>query len=193
MSRTVHEQIQAGRSVQLGRPAAGLVCQSVEIWRESPVFGVGLRWWYSDRFDVHFQPPNAFLEMLTSAGVVGLMAFIVLCAGGLWVVFRLDPRYGNIALAVMIARFCQGQLDLYWVAGQLIDALAGGRTRVRLYARNRSECRSDGMRTWSRGSISSRGLSRFGRPATCLHRACTKRVNWPADSGYRSRVQHLDP
>ena len=85
---------------------------------DSPVFGVGQRWWYSERFDVQFQPPNAFLEMLTSSGVVGLIAFIVLCAGGLWVVFNLDPRFGNLALAVMLARFSQGQLDLYWVAGQ---------------------------------------------------------------------------
>jgi hypothetical protein len=137
VGRTAHEQVKLDDPFNsVGQRLVWFV-QSVEVWRESPVFGVGLRWWYSDRFDLHFQPPNAFLEMLTSGGVVGLLAFITLCAGGLWVVFRLDPRFGNIALAVMIARFCQGQLDLYWVAGQasilwLVAGLAFG-----VYARER--------------------------------------------------------
>jgi hypothetical protein len=131
VGRTVYEQVKLDDPFNsVGQRLVWFV-QSVEVWRESPVFGVGLRWWYGDRFDLHFQPPNAFLEMLTSGGVVGLLAFITLCAGGLWVVFRLDPRFGNIALAVMIARFCQGQLDLYWVAGQssilwLVAGLAFG-------------------------------------------------------------------
>jgi hypothetical protein len=117
VGRTVHEQLASGDPFNSAGQRLVWFVQSVEIWRESPIFGVGMRWWYSDRFDAHFQPPNAFLEMLTCAGVVGLVAFIVLCAGGLWVVFQMDPRFGNVALAVMIARFCQGQLDLYWVAG----------------------------------------------------------------------------
>jgi hypothetical protein len=97
-----------------------------------------MRWWYSDRFAEHFQPPNAFLEMLTSTGVVGLIAFVILCGGGLWVVYRLDPRFGNIALAVMIARFSQGQLDLYWVAGNssilwMVAGLAFGSQALELH------------------------------------------------------------
>jgi hypothetical protein len=117
VGRTVYEQVQSGDPFNsVGQRLVWFV-ESVKIWQESPVFGVGMRWWYSERFNSHFQPPNAFLEMLTSTGVVGFVAFIVLCAGALWVVFRLDPRFGNIALAVMIARFCQGQLDLYWIAG----------------------------------------------------------------------------
>jgi hypothetical protein len=117
VGRTVHEQLASGDSFNSAGQRLVWFMESLEIWRESPIFGVGMRWWYSERFGAHFQPPNAFLEMLTCAGVVGLIAFIVLCTGGLWVVFQMDPRFGNIALAVMIARFCQGQLDLYWVAG----------------------------------------------------------------------------
>jgi hypothetical protein len=118
VGRTVYEQLTSDNPFNSTSQRLTWFVESLEVWRTSPVFGVGMRWWYSDRFDAHFQPPNAFLEMLTSAGVVGLVAFIVMCVGGLWVIFRLDPRYGNAALAVMVARFCQGQLDLYWVAGQ---------------------------------------------------------------------------
>lgn len=91
--------------------------EAVDIWQQAPVFGVGLRWWYTGEYS-SFQPPNSFLEMLSSAGVVGLLGFLILCGAGLWVVLTLPPRYGQIAAAVMIARFVQGQLDLYWVAGQ---------------------------------------------------------------------------
>jgi hypothetical protein len=92
--------------------------QSLQIWEESPVFGVGLRWWYTDRFaETAFQPPNALFEMLSSTGVVGTVGFLILCLGGLWVLLTMNPRYGNLAAAIMLARFTQGQLDLYWLAG----------------------------------------------------------------------------
>lgn len=90
---------------------------ALDVWRESPLFGVGLRWWYTGDYPA-FQPPNGFLEMLSSAGVVGVIAFLILCVTGLWVVLTLPHQYGQIAAAVMIARFVQGQLDLFWVAGQ---------------------------------------------------------------------------
>lgn len=91
--------------------------QALDIWRESPIFGAGLRWWYTGRFAEAFQPPNALFEMLSSAGIAGTIGFLVLCLGGLWVALTLDPRYGNLAAAILLARFTQGQLDLYWLAG----------------------------------------------------------------------------
>ena len=62
---------------------------SIDVWLNDPIFGVGLRWWYTDRFPAKFQPPNAELEVLTTTGVVGLLAFLVVamsapssCSGG---------------------------------------------------------------------------------------------------------------
>jgi hypothetical protein len=91
---------------------------SMTIWAQDPWFGVGLRWWYTDRFPVTFQPPNAEIEVLTSAGVVGLVAFLVLMAVALRVAWRLDPAYGSLAVAVLVSRLVQSQLDLYWTAVQ---------------------------------------------------------------------------
>lgn len=91
---------------------------SLHIWQMDRWFGVGLRWWYTDRFHVNFQPPNAELEMLTSAGVLGLAAFLITSLVALRILWGLDPRFGTIAFAVLAARLVQGQLDLFWVASQ---------------------------------------------------------------------------
>ncbi len=93
--------------------------ESLRIWQTDPLFGVGLRWWYTDRFEVAFQPPNAILETASAAGVVGLAGFLVLMAGSLTVLWaRMDLRYGLPALTIVLSRFVQGQLDLFWVAVQ---------------------------------------------------------------------------
>lgn len=90
--------------------------QAIAVWSTSPVFGVGLRWWYTGRFPYAFQPPNAELEVLSSAGVVGLAGFVVLMVGSLVVLWRLRPDYGTLGFAVLLTRFTQGQFDLFWVA-----------------------------------------------------------------------------
>jgi polysaccharide biosynthesis protein PslJ len=92
--------------------------ESLTIWRLSEWFGVGLRWWYTNRFSVSFQPPNAEIEMLTSAGVVGVAAFLLLMLGALWVLWRLPPAFGTLAFSILLMRFIQGQLDIFWVGAQ---------------------------------------------------------------------------
>ncbi|GAA3621091.1 hypothetical protein GCM10022199_26940 [Marihabitans asiaticum] len=92
---------------------------SIEVWQTSPVFGVGLRWWYTDTFDYRFQPPNAELEVLTSAGIIGLVAFLILITGSLTILWRLPPEYGTLAALVVLSRFVQAQFDLFWTAVQV--------------------------------------------------------------------------
>jgi len=87
------------------------------IWRESPVFGQGLRYWYLDP-STGFQPPQAELEVLASAGIVGLIGFLLMWAGFVVVLWRVDPRFGSLALGVTLSRLVQAQFDLFWVAGQ---------------------------------------------------------------------------
>jgi hypothetical protein len=84
-------------------------------WRESPVFGHGLRYWYNDS-SVPFQPPQAEVEVLASAGVVGLIGFVVMWIGIIVVLWRVDPRFGTLAVAVTFARIVQAQFDLFWTA-----------------------------------------------------------------------------
>lgn len=87
------------------------------IWRESPVFGKGLRFWYLDPTS-GFQPPQAELEVLATAGVVGLLGFAIMWIGILVVLWQVDPRFGSLALGIVLSRIVQAQFDLFWVAGQ---------------------------------------------------------------------------
>ncbi|KRC42508.1 O-antigen ligase [Oerskovia sp. Root22] len=93
--------------------------QAIDVWERSPWVGVGLRWWVANRTEYTFQPPNAELEVLTSAGIVGVVAFLVLFFGSLVVLWRMNPRFGTLAFSVLLMRFIQGQFDLFWVSVQV--------------------------------------------------------------------------
>ena len=92
--------------------------EALEIWSTQPLTGVGLRWWYTDRFPGGIQPPNALLEVITASGLLGLIGFLALMIGSLLVLWRIPPEYGMLAVLVVLGRFVQGQLDAFWVAAQ---------------------------------------------------------------------------
>lgn len=92
--------------------------ESIVVWLQSPIFGVGHRWWTTwHTGHGGFQPPNAELEVLTTVGVIGLIGFLGMFAGALWALARMNPVYGTLGLAVVAAKLTQSQFDLYWVAG----------------------------------------------------------------------------
>ena len=89
---------------------------TLDIWAHQPFFGVGLRWWYTDRFAARFQPPNALLEVGSSGGLIGVLGFVIWAIGSVVVTSHDRSVYGMIAFAVLIHRLVQGQLDVFWVA-----------------------------------------------------------------------------
>nr|WP_246256560.1 O-antigen ligase family protein [Isoptericola halotolerans] len=111
----VREQVEEGNAFNSTFQRLTWFDQAIEVWRENPLVGVGLRWWTTGEH-YSFQPPNAELEVLSSTGVIGLAAFLVLQIGGLVVLWRVRPDYGTLAFAVLASRLVQGQLDLFWVA-----------------------------------------------------------------------------
>nr|WP_236778818.1 O-antigen ligase family protein [Agromyces seonyuensis] len=123
----VNEQLASGNQYNSANQRVSWYEESVRIWMTSPLFGVGMRWWYTDRFPEKFQPPNAELEVLTTTGVVGLIGFLVMFAAAAWLLLRMDPVYGTVGVAIIATRFVQAQFDLYWVAGQasLLWIIAG--------------------------------------------------------------------
>ena len=92
--------------------------ETLAYWRESPWLGHGLRFWYRPG-ELNFQPPNVELEILASAGLLGLAAFGALMGGSLAVLWRLEPAYGTLAAAVLVNRLVQSHFDLFWVAVQV--------------------------------------------------------------------------
>lgn len=91
--------------------------ESLEAWQSNPLVGMGLRYWYTDT-SYNFQPPNGTLEVMASTGLLGLFGFLIMIIGILVVLWRLDPKYGTIAVAVLLSRVVQGQLDLFWITVQ---------------------------------------------------------------------------
>ncbi|KYH43067.1 O-antigen ligase [Branchiibius sp. NY16-3462-2] len=89
---------------------------SIQIWQLNPWFGQGLRWWYRPDFPGIIAPPNGFTEMLTSAGIIGVAAYVLLFAGALWVLAQVPRRYSALAIAVLVAHLLRGQLDMFWLA-----------------------------------------------------------------------------
>lgn len=112
----VQDQIQSGNRFNSTQQRLTWFADSIQVWLTDPWFGVGLRWWSTDRFEARFQPPNAEIEILTSAGVVGLAAFLLLFFGSMGVLRRIDPAYGLLPLMVLVCRLAQAQFDLFWVA-----------------------------------------------------------------------------
>jgi len=88
------------------------------LWKHAPIFGHGLRYWYVHEWAL-FQPPQAELEVVASAGVVGLIAFLLMWAGFTVVLWRVDPRFGTLAVAAVLSRIVQAQFDLFWVTAQV--------------------------------------------------------------------------
>ncbi len=115
----VRDQIDSGNQFNSLFQRINWFQDSLEVWSTDPIFGAGLRWWYTDRFASKFQPPNAEMEVLTTAGLVGLAAFLALMVGSLLILWRLPVAYGTLAFTVVLTRFVQAQFDLFWVAAQV--------------------------------------------------------------------------
>ncbi len=88
------------------------------LWKHSPIFGHGLRYWYVHP-TANFQPPQAEIEVVVSAGLVGLAGFLIMWLGIVVVLWRLDIRFGMLALGSVLARIVQAQFDLFWVSAQV--------------------------------------------------------------------------
>lgn len=93
--------------------------ETLDLWLLSPWFGHGLRFWVSGRTAIGYQPPNVALELLSTAGVVGLAAFSVMMFVALKILWELRPAYGTLAFTAVLSRLLQSQLDLFWISIQV--------------------------------------------------------------------------
>lgn len=114
----VKDQVQSGNQFNSVFQRITWFQETIDAWLRAPWFGYGLRFWYNPTSPISFQPPNAVIEMLASAGVVGLVAFFILTIGALLILWRVDPAYGTLGAVVLLSRLVQSQLDLFWVGVQ---------------------------------------------------------------------------
>jgi O-antigen ligase len=114
----VMDQIETGNRFNSFYVRVEWMQQVYALWKHAPIFGHGLRYWYVHEWAL-FQPPQAELEVVASAGVVGLAAFLLMWVGIIVVLWRVDPRFGTLAVAAVLSRIAQAQFDLFWVAAQV--------------------------------------------------------------------------
>ena len=115
---SVVEQFASGNQFNSAYARLDWMREVYALWKLSPVFGHGLRYWYVHPW-AHFQPPQAELEVVASAGVVGLLGFGIMWLGFVIVLWRVAPRYGAVALGAVVLRITAAQFDLFWVAAQV--------------------------------------------------------------------------
>jgi hypothetical protein len=118
ITTTVIDQVESQNKFNSFYQRIDWVREVYAFWKQSPIFGHGLRYWYTDVAS-RFQPPQAELEVAASAGIVGVIGFAAMWIGFFVVLWRVDPRFGTLAIAVIGSRIIQAQFDLFWVAGQV--------------------------------------------------------------------------
>jgi hypothetical protein len=116
--QSVIEQFASGNEFNSAYARLDWMREVYALWKLSPIFGHGLRYWYVHPW-AHFQPPQAELEVAASAGVVGLLGFAIMWGGFVVVLWRVAPRYGAVALGAVVLRITAAQFDLFWVAAQV--------------------------------------------------------------------------
>jgi len=135
----VRDQVQSGNQFNSVFQRLTWFTDTLEVWAQSPWVGQGLRFWTTGRTSVAFQPPNAELEVLASAGLIGLAAFLLLMIGTLRQLWRLAPAYGTVAFALVLSRLVQSQLDLFWISVQVSVPFALAGAAIGALARSEAE------------------------------------------------------
>lgn len=90
-----------------------------ELWRTSPLVGVGIRYFNSGQYGALAQQPNnAFDNELAESGLAGTAGFVVLHGAALVLLWRRRRSpLGVAALATFTGQFLHGQFDIYWSSG----------------------------------------------------------------------------
>lgn len=90
-----------------------------ELWRGSPVVGVGIRYFNTGDFgQFGTASNNAINSELAESGVLGAAGFVIFHSAALIILFRRRrTEIGIAALATVSGNLVHGMVDIYWSAG----------------------------------------------------------------------------
>jgi hypothetical protein len=97
---------------------------AINAWHQSPVFGLGMRFYNLPDYLSITAPPNVLVDNLASTGIVGSIAFFFLVAVNLDTLARLPRIFGTLGLAVLAAHYVNGLFDIFWIGASSVAAFA---------------------------------------------------------------------
>jgi len=96
--------------------------RSHEIWRTSPIHGVGLKYFFSGEWGKYGQAPNIVVDNeLAESGLIGLGGFVVFQGAAITagVRRRRDSHMALVGAACVTGALVHGMVDIYWIGGSV--------------------------------------------------------------------------
>jgi O-antigen ligase len=91
--------------------------QALDVFRSAPIFGRGIRFYFTGSFALQSNPHQLILETLAESGIVGLVALLILMGGTLHTLRQRRVALSLAASTIIVARIAHGLVDIFWVAG----------------------------------------------------------------------------
>jgi hypothetical protein len=91
--------------------------QALAAWQRTPLLGNGLRFFEAPTSSLLYDPHNVILLTLAESGVIGLVGLATLLMITSLQLSQSRAPLFMAALALLVARFTHGMVDIYWVHG----------------------------------------------------------------------------
>lgn len=101
----------------------GQIGAAIHVWHESPVFGLGMRFYNLPQYVTVTAPPNSLVDNLASTGVVGSLAFFFLVLVTMQAMNGLPRIYGTLGLVILLGHYVDGLFDTFWIGGLTIPPM----------------------------------------------------------------------
>ena len=98
----------------------GQIGAAIHVWHESPIFGLGMRFYNLPQYISVTPPPNSLIDNLASTGIVGSIAFFFLVIVTMRAMNGLPRIYGTLGLVVLLGHYVDGLFDTFWIGALTI-------------------------------------------------------------------------
>ena len=93
----------------------GQISAAMHVWHDSPVFGLGMRFYNLPQYLYVTAPPNSLVDNLASTGVIGSVAFVFLVIVTMRAMNGVPRIYGTLGLAILLGHYVDGLFDTFWI------------------------------------------------------------------------------
>ena len=91
------------------------ISAAIHVWHNSPVLGLGMRFYNLPQYVYVTAPPNSLVDNLASTGVIGSLAFVFLVIVTMRAMNGVPRIYGTLGLAILLGHYVDGLFDTFWI------------------------------------------------------------------------------